>query len=56
MWLHPDPWARALRGVLEARLAERRNFEDNVRSTITAVAPSGTFVETVPVRAVIAGT
>jgi hypothetical protein len=20
MWLHPDPWARALRGTLEARL------------------------------------
>jgi hypothetical protein len=115
MWLHPDPWAKALRGVLEARLgplrdldftvealsvceatmhhlgyvgierweqsydetieidfvvghiltatsteqippAHRRTFEDNVRSAITAVAPSGHVVETVVVRAIIAST
>lgn len=115
MWLHPDPWAKALRGVLEARLgplrdldfteealgvceatmhdlgylrverweqsyeetidigfvvghilsatsseqiqpAQRRNFEDDVRSAITAVAPSGHVVETVDVRAIIAST
>ncbi len=115
MWLHPDPWAKALRGVLEARLgplrdldfteealgvceatmhdlgylgierweqsyeetididfvvghilsatstqqippAQRRNFEDDVRSAITAVAPSGHVVETVVIRAIIAST
>jgi SAM-dependent methyltransferase len=115
MWLHPEPWAKALRGVLEARLgplrdldfteealgvceatmhdlgylgierweqsyeetididfvvghilsatsteqippAQRRNFEDDVRSAITAVAPSGHVVETVVVRAIIAST
>jgi SAM-dependent methyltransferase len=115
MWLHPDPWARALRGVLEARLgrlrdfdftaealrvceaamrdlgyvgielweqsyedtieidfvvghilsatsteqippATRRSFEDDIRSAITAVAPSGGVVETVIVRAIIAST
>jgi hypothetical protein len=115
MWLHPDPWARSLRGVLEARLgplrdrdfteealrvceatmrelgyrgierweqryeetididfvvghilsatsseqiplAQGREFEDGVRSAITAVAPSGHVVETVAVRAIIAST
>ena len=115
MWLHPDPWAKALRGVLETRLgplrdldfteealgvceatmrefgylgierweqsyeetididfvvghilaatstaqippAQQRNFEDDLRSAITAVAPSGHVVETVAVRAIIAST
>jgi SAM-dependent methyltransferase len=115
MWLHPDPWARALRGVLEGRLGplrdldfteealgvceatmrdlgylgierweqsyeetvdidfvvghilsatsteqipltQRRKFEDEVRSAITAVAPSGHLVEIVAVRAIIAST
>jgi SAM-dependent methyltransferase len=27
MWLHPDPWAKALRGVLEARLGPLRGFD-----------------------------
>jgi SAM-dependent methyltransferase len=115
MWLHPDPWAKALRGVLEARLgplrgfdfteealsvceatmhdlgyfgierweqtyeetididfvvghilsatsteqippAQMRNFEDDVRSAVTAVAPAVHVVETVVVRAIIAST
>jgi ubiquinone/menaquinone biosynthesis C-methylase UbiE len=115
MWLHTDPWARALRSVLEARIgrlgsadftaaslracedamrelgytqverwerthseridldfvighilsaastdqippAERRDFADEVRSAVTAVARSGHLVETVTVRAVIGHT
>jgi hypothetical protein len=115
MWLYPDPWAKALRRVLEARLgplrdldftvealgvceatmrdlgylgierweqsyedtidvdfvvghilsatsieqippAQGRSFEDDVRSAITAVAPSGRVVETVVVRGIIART
>jgi ubiquinone/menaquinone biosynthesis C-methylase UbiE len=112
MWLHPDPWARALNSVLESRLGklgdadftaealrgaeetmhdlrythierwervhtetinvdfiighilsatstdqiqprERQHFAQDVRSAITAVAPSGYVVESVNVRAVI---
>jgi SAM-dependent methyltransferase len=115
MWLHPDPWAQALRGVLEARLgpleerdftiqaldiaettmhdlgyreierwqqtyeetididfvvghilsatsakqiplSQRRDFENEVRSAITAGSPSGRVRETIPVRAIIAST
>jgi SAM-dependent methyltransferase len=115
MWLHPDPWAKALRGVLEARLgplgdsdftaealdiaeatmrdlgyrgierweqryeetididfvvghilsatstqqiplSQRPEFENEVRSAITAASPSAPICETVPVRAIIAGT
>ncbi len=36
--------------------AQRRDFEDDVRSAITAVAPAGHVVETVVVRAIIAST
>jgi SAM-dependent methyltransferase len=27
MWLHPDPWAKALRGVLETRLGQLRDVD-----------------------------
>jgi hypothetical protein len=27
MWLHPDPWAKALRAVLEARLGQLRDID-----------------------------
>jgi hypothetical protein len=37
-------------------LAQRGKFADEVRSAITAVAPSGHLVETVAVRAIIAST
>jgi SAM-dependent methyltransferase len=115
MWLHPDPWAQALRAALEARLGplesadftatalhaceaamrelaygrieywehthdetidvefvvghilsatsetqipatEREHFANEVRSAITAIAPSGRVTERVPVRAVIGRT
>jgi SAM-dependent methyltransferase len=115
MWLHPDPWAKALRGLLEARLgplgdrdftvealdigeatmrdlgyreierweqsyketididfvvghilsatsaeqiplSQKREFEDEARSAITAASPSGRVRETIPVRAIIAST
>ena len=36
--------------------AQSQNFEDDVRSAITAVAPSGHVVETVVVKAIIAST
>jgi len=112
MWLHPDPWAKALRSALETRLGplddldftaealgaaeaamrdlgyteierwerthvetidldfvvghilsatstdqipstHRPQFAREVRSAITAVAPSGTISETLSVRAII---
>jgi SAM-dependent methyltransferase len=115
MWLHPDPWAKALRGVLEARLgslgerdfttealdiaettmrtlgyrgierweqtyedtididfvvghilsatsaeqiplSQKPEFENAVRSAITAASPSAPIRETIPVRAIIAST
>jgi hypothetical protein len=115
MWLHPEPWARALRAALAARLGplpsadftaealhaceaamrelahgridcwahtheetidvefvvghilsatsenqipatEREHFANEVRSAITAIAPSGRVTENVPVRAVISRT
>jgi len=36
--------------------AQQQSFEDEVRSALLAVAPSGRLVETLPVRAIIAST
>jgi hypothetical protein len=32
MWLHPDPWAKALRAVLEARLGQLRDIDFTVEA------------------------
>jgi SAM-dependent methyltransferase len=40
----------------QIQAAQEQSFEDEVRSAILAVAPSGRLVETVPVRAIIAST
>lgn len=36
MWLHPDPWAKALRRILESRLGPLRNADFTVEALLAA--------------------